>query len=128
VNALQLWRERWRTWVPALGFFLFNIAALLLYQFVFSNRVALLEDRVQALTTSVKGLAEQRADLEKKAGRVDSYREQIAALYRDRFSTERQRLTRTLAEFKKLATEAGLQPQSVSYPEQELAEYGLVKK
>jgi Tfp pilus assembly protein PilO len=40
---------------------------------------------------------------------------------------EAERLTRLINEVKKLAQRAGLEPQSISYPEETLDEYGLVR-
>jgi hypothetical protein len=128
VSGLELWRDRWRTWVPALAFFLLNLAALAVYQFAYAGRVDALAGRVETLRGSLHGLAGQRAELEAKVALVDANRTRIAALYADRFSTEKVRLTKTLAEFKTLATRAGLRPESISYPEQDLAQFGLVKK
>lgn len=128
MSGWPLWRERWRTWAPAALFFAANLGALALYQFVYANRVVVLGERVATLQGRLQGLREQSADLQAKVDRVESNRARIAELYRDRFATEKQRLTKTLAEFKALASKAGLQPESVSYPEQDLAEFGLVKK
>jgi len=128
MSGLLLWSDRWRTWVPAVLFFALNLGALALYQFAYADRVDVLAARVRVLQGNLQGLSEQRRELETKAARVDDNRARIAALYRDRFSTERARLTKTLAEFKALATRAGLRPETISYPEQDLAEFGLVKK
>jgi hypothetical protein len=128
VSGLELWRDRWRTWVPALAFFLLNLAALAIYQFAYAGRVDALAGRVETLRGSLHGLAGQRAELEGKVALVEANRARIAELYADRFSTEKVRLTKTLAEFKTLATRAGLRPESISYPEQDLTQFGLVKK
>jgi Tfp pilus assembly protein PilO len=128
VSGLGLWRDRWRTWVPALAFFVLNLAALAVYQFAYAGRVDALAGRVETLRGSLRGLAGQRAELEAKVALVEANRTRIAELYRDRFSTEKVRLTKTLAEFKALATRAGLRPESITYPEQDLAQFGLVKK
>ena len=128
MSGLELWRDRWRTWGPALVFFLLNLGALAVYQFVYAGRVDQLAGRVERLRGNLHGLATQRATLEAKAALVDGNRARIAALYRDRFSTERERLTKTLAEFKELARRAGLRPESITYPEQDLTQFGLVKK
>src|SRR5205809_385103 len=100
MSGLSLWRDRWRTWVPPLAFFLLNLAILALYQFVYADRVELLAGRVNVQRASLQGLAAQRAELERKASLVDTNRSQVAELYQHRFSTERERLTKTLAEFK----------------------------
>jgi hypothetical protein len=128
VNRWALWRARWRTWVPAALFFVLNLGGLVLYDVAYSGRVDVLGQSLLRLQARREGLVERRGDLEARLGRVQADRKAIETLYNDRLSTERERLTRTLAEFRTLATRAGLQPQSVSYPEEELAQFGLVKK
>ncbi|HEV7515443.1 MAG TPA: hypothetical protein VGR07_04015, partial [Thermoanaerobaculia bacterium] len=68
-----------------------------------------------------------RAGLEKLIARADANRRQVDSLY-DRFATRRQRLTEVTAEVQSLARRAGLDPRSISYPEQEIEDYGLVKR
>jgi hypothetical protein len=55
-------------------------------------------------------------------------RGRVESLYRERFSTERGRLTAVVREIRELASRAGLEPQTVSYPEESLEEYGLVRR
>jgi Tfp pilus assembly protein PilO len=56
-----------------------------------------------------------------------SSRQALAVLYRDRFSTQAERLTQLITEVKRLAQRAGLEPKSISYPEETLDDYGLVR-
>ncbi len=128
MNRLALWRARWPTWAPALLFFLLNLGGLILYRFAYADRIDVLSQRVARQQGRLQSLNERGAGLEKRVALARTDRDGIATLYKERFSTERERLTKTLAEFKTLATKAGLLPQSVSYPEQELAQFGLVKK
>ncbi len=61
--------------------------------------------------------------------RVRTNELQVDQLYTDRLSTRSQRLTSVTAEVKKLAREAGLVvPRTISYPEEEIQEYGLIKR
>lgn len=55
-------------------------------------------------------------------------RERARTLYQDRFSTERARLTAAMREVKELAGRAGLQPRAISYPEENLEEFGLLRR
>ena len=54
-------------------------------------------------------------------------REALVALYQRGFSTQAERLTQLITEVKRLAQRAGLEPKSISYPEEALDEYGLVR-
>ncbi|MEO8502746.1 MAG: hypothetical protein ABI609_02520 [Acidobacteriota bacterium] len=128
MSGWSLWQGRWRIWVPALLFFALNVGGWLLYEFAYRDRVTVLEERLIRLQGHRQSLTTRRTDLEARLALVNQNRKDIESLYSERLATERERLTRTLAEFKTLATRAGLQPQSVSYPEVELAQFGLVKK
>lgn len=128
MNRWTLWRARWRTWVPALLFFALNLGALVLYDLVYRDRVDVLGQRLRRLQAHHQSLVERRGELESRMQRAQADRQAIAALYGSTLATERERLTKTLAEFRSLATRAGLQPQAVSYPEEDLAQFGLVKK
>jgi len=55
-------------------------------------------------------------------------RRRIDELYHQRLSTERARFTDAVRELKSLAERAGLVPRSISYPEEQLASYGLVRR
>ena len=56
-----------------------------------------------------------------------SSRAALVELYRKGFSTEAERLTRLITEVKRLSQRSGLVPKSISYPEETLEEYGLVR-
>lgn len=55
-------------------------------------------------------------------------RSRIEAIYRERFATERSRFTEQVRELKSLAERAGLDPATIAYPEDQLAEYGLIRR
>ncbi len=73
-------------------------------------------------------LREERAQLASAVEEAGENRERIDDLYENRLSTERQRLTRLIAEVKSLARRAGLDPTVISYPEESLEQYDLVKR
>ncbi len=60
--------------------------------------------------------------------RVQSNEAQVQQLYTDRLSTRRLRVTDVDDEVKKLAREAGLVPKAISYPEEEIQEYNLIRR
>jgi hypothetical protein len=55
-------------------------------------------------------------------------REKIESLYNDRFATESGRLTAVIREIKDLAGRAGLVPRTMSYPEEKLEDFDLVRR
>lgn len=124
----EIWRLRLWVWVPALLFFLANATAYVVYRFGFADRVESLEARLEATKTELAPLAAQRAHLERLIQRSQRNETEIRSLYDERFSTRSQRLILVTAEVKKLARSAGLNPLAITYPEQPIEEYGLVKR
>ncbi len=128
MSAWTPWRLRWKVWGPALLFFVLNLGLLSMYRLVYAGRVEALEERLQSRTQEERHLEDVRREFEARVQRLAQNRERLRALYENQFASERVRLTRTIAEFKDLARRAGLQPTTISYPEQRWTEYGLVKK
>jgi Tfp pilus assembly protein PilO len=123
----EIWRQRLWVWVPALVFFLANAGAFTVYQLGYAGNVQSLGRNIEAQKDELKKLTTERVDLEKRIGRADENRRQVEGLYK-RFATRRERLTDVTAEVQSLARKAGLAPSSISYPEQEIEDYGLVKR
>jgi Tfp pilus assembly protein PilO len=124
----DIWRQRLWVWVSPLAFVAMGAVGLLVYQLAYSNRVKTLEldlgdQRRQLAEASAARLHGQ--DLMRQA-RVN--RERIWQLYDEHFSTRRRRLTGVTAEVKDLAKRAGLVPRSISYPEEQIQQYGLIKR
>jgi Tfp pilus assembly protein PilO len=121
------WRVRWWTWALPLAFALLNAVVLVVHP---GRTGAGFADMKKELGNETKALA-ALADKENTAATVlttaRSSRVALAELYDDRFSTEAERLTRLITEVKRLAQLAGLEPASISYPEETLDEYGLVR-
>jgi type IV pilus assembly protein PilO len=124
----EIWRLRLWVWLPALLFFLANATAYVVYRFGFADRVQSLEASLDETRKSLEPYAAQRADLERFIARSQRNEQEIRRLYDERFSTRRQRLTRITAEVKQLARTAGLNPLSISYGNEEIESYGLVKR
>jgi Tfp pilus assembly protein PilO len=120
--------DRRNLWLPALAFLLLNVAALLVYQFRFASRSVGLEER---LAQREEQLAKVRVEHERSvalAERAKANRLALDEVYRDRFSTRSRRLTQVTEEIKELARRAGLEPRAFSYPEEEIAEHGLIER
>jgi type IV pilus assembly protein PilO len=128
----EIWRLRLWVWVPALVFFLANATAYVVYRFGFADRVESLDASLEERQKELAPLATERARLERLIQRSQRNDVEIRRLYEERFSTRSQNLTRITREFHRLARAAGLEeleePQTVSYPQREIEEYGLVKR
>lgn len=71
---------------------------------------------------------EQLAARERLWVAANENRERLAALDRERFASERARFTDMVRELKDLAERAGLDPGTIGYPRESLAEYGLTRR
>jgi Tfp pilus assembly protein PilO len=124
----DIWRQRLWVWASPLAFVAMGTIGLLVYQVAYSNRVKTLELDLRDQRRQLADAHAARlhgADLMRQA-RVN--RERIVQLYDEHFSTRRRRLTGVTAEVKDLAKRAGLVPRSISYPEEQIQQYGLIKR
>jgi hypothetical protein len=127
-NGDEIWRQRLWVWLPALVFFLLNAGAFTVYRLGYAGDVRSLESDLEARNEELAPLRAQRAEIEQLIGRASTSREQVAALYAERFSTRSRRLTSITAEVRNLATKAGLVPRALNYPEEEIEDFCLVKR
>ncbi len=124
----DIWHQRLWVWAAALAFVALNGIGLLVYLFAYS-------DRVKTLEVDLRDQGKRQADVHAahlhsedllRQARVN--RERILELYDEHFSTRRRRLTGVTAEVKDLAKRAGLVPRSITYPEEQIQQYGLIKR
>lgn len=127
-NPGEIWRLRVWVWAPALFFFLANATAYSIYRFGFADRVAALEDNLREQRERLEPLEARKKKLEGLLELSRRNQIEIERLYGETFATRRQRLTEITAEVKSLARKAGLNPTALSYPEQQIQQYGLVKR
>lgn len=127
-DPYEIWRRRLWVWLPAALFFLANASAWTVYKLGYAGQVEGVEQSLADRTRQRATLLAQRREHEALVERVRSNRAQVAELYENRFSTRRHRLTAVTAEIKDLAGKAGLAPSSFTYPEEEIEDYGLVKR
>jgi type IV pilus assembly protein PilO len=123
----EIWRQRLWIWVPALLFFLANAGAFAVYKLGYAGRIESLDDRLKELAQEHKETAGKSQQAATMIALVRTNEAQVEQLYTDRLSTRSQRLTSITAEVKKLAKEAGLVPKAITYPEEEIEEYNLIK-
>jgi len=124
----EIWRKRLWLWVPALVFFLANFGIFSVYRWGYAGQVQNLEAQ---LTERDKDLAERRAARRAKEGlfqRAQVNAQRIDDFYAERLSTRRRRMTDVNGEFNRMAAKAGLTPKSVSFPEEQIEDFGLVKR
>jgi type IV pilus assembly protein PilO len=126
-NSGEIWRQRLWVWLPALIFFVANAVAFSIY-LGYAGRVERLESQLESQDKEMTKLTAERKELETLVNRVRTNREQVEQLYSERLAPRSLRLTSVSAEVNDLAGKAGLRPQAISYPEEEIEEYGLVKR
>jgi Tfp pilus assembly protein PilO len=129
VRALgQVWRQRLWVWVPALVFFLLNAVAFSVYRLGYAGRVEKLDETLAAQETQLEDLEARKRDLDTMIGRVRTNDDEVEKLYAERLAPRSRRLTGISAEVKRLAQQAGMVPRALSYPEEEIESYGLIKR
>lgn len=123
-----IWRRRLLLWVPPLVFFALNLGFFSTYRLVYAGRMEAKREDVEASQQRLESLERQSAELNRFVATARGSRERMQQLYRDRLSTQRHRFTAITSEVRELAKRAGLEPSSMSYPTEEVEDYGLVKR
>ena len=121
------WRLRIWFWV-GVGLCVFNAALLSTYRGVYAGRFQALEDEIAEVRNLRTRTTQEVARRVGQVATVEATRGRVESLYREGFATERERLTDLIREVKELADRSGLRPGSISYPEEQLEQYGLVEK
>jgi len=124
----DVWRQRVWVWATALGFLVLNGIGLLVYQVGYSDRVKTLDQDLRDQGRQLAAAHAERLHREDLLRQAQVNRERIRQLYAEHFSTRRARLTGVTAEVKDLAKRAGLVPRSITYPEEQIQQYGLIKR
>lgn len=124
----EIWRRRLWVWLPAVIFFVTNAAAWSVYKLGYAGQIEGVEQSLAEKTRARDLRLKERRDLEAQVEQVRTNRAQVSELYTKRFATRRQRLTAVTAEIKDLAAKAGLDPSAFTYPEEEIEDFGLVKR
>jgi hypothetical protein len=128
ISARALWRRRVWIWLPPAVALCMATLFLVYLERGVRARGADLDARLQAAQLQH---AEARANLarfQKLAAAAQSTREQVESLMAEKFATESGRFTDLIREIKLLAEHAGLDPRDIGYPEEDLAELGLVRR
>jgi Tfp pilus assembly protein PilO len=128
IRRESIWHLRPWVWVPALLFFLANAAAFTVFWLGYAGDVRTLQRELESQKKQLQTQQADRHKLEALLASAKDNRLRIQQLYEQRFSTRRLRLTPITAEVRKLASQAGLEPPSVSFPENPIEAYDLVKR
>ena len=128
IEGLAILRRRLWVWVPALVFLAANLALLSTYRLVYADRVEARREALADREADLAELQERSGELSELVSTARGSRERLRDLYRERLATERDRFTAVTAEIRELARRAGLEPSAMSYPTQEIGEYGLVER
>ena len=127
MNLPPAWRVRPWTWALPLVFALANATLLLVHPGRTGAGFADMEKALASETDALAELSAKEARLERVLDDARSSRHALEELYSDRFATQAERLTLLITEVKRLAQRAGLEPAAISYPEESIDEYGLVR-
>lgn len=123
----EIWRQRLWVWLPALLFFLLNAAAFSVYRLGYAGRVQSLEASLENRREELGKLEAESRQEEALLNRIRTNQADRARLYQ-MFSTRSRRLTSVNTEVKSLARKAGLNPRAFNYGEEEVEQYGLIKR
>jgi Tfp pilus assembly protein PilO len=121
------WRDRWWTWALPLALVVLNATILAVHPGRTGAGFAEMERSLETETRALAALSEKEAAVTRVLADARSSRQALDDLYRERFATQAERLTRLITEVKRLGLSAGLEPASISYPEESIDEYGLVR-
>ena len=127
-SFFEVWRRHLWLWALPLGFCVLNLLAYGVYRSAFAGTVERLERRYQQATDQLDAIQDERQRIEQFLARVEAHQAQVRGLYGDHFQTEPQRFTRVLQEIKDLAEQAGLEPETLSYPRRDFGEHGVVQR
>ena len=126
----ELWplvkRHLW--WIAPLLVVVANMVVLSTYRSLYSGRVDVLSEAIEAETGLLDRLSEQQADISTLVERSIAADEGIDLLYSQHFATESERLTALITEVRELASRAGAVPDRINYPEEFFEDYGLIER
>lgn len=127
-RAWEVWHRRLWLWGIPMVFCLLNLIGVVGYQVAFAGKVEGLQGRFETTSNDLAALGGERRKTEEFLDRVETNRENIALLHREYFSTEAERFTRVVQEVKQLARDAGLNPTSYSYPQNDIEDWDLSRR
>ncbi len=127
-GSYGLWQRRLWIWLPPAVALLAAIFFLVYLTRGVRQRGANLDASLEVAERQNHEAEASLARLEKLAAAALATRQQTANLMAEKFATESGRFTDLIREIKLLAEHAGLDPRDIGYPEEQLAELGLVRR
>jgi type IV pilus assembly protein PilO len=127
-TLVRVGRHRPWLWGSALAFFLLNLALFSTYRVVYAGQVVNLRERLEQREAELDHLKARANDLGTLVREARTTRDALGELYTHRLASEPIRFTKVAAEIRELARRSGLEPSAVSYPSEEIEDYGLVKR
>lgn len=122
------WRERLWWWLPPLVLLVLNLGALVWFQLVYSDAARNVDQMVERRGADLEALQEVVDRQREVVLRVQANSQQVESFYGSRLATSQERLTAILREVRRLASSSGLKPAALTYPEEELEEFGLEER
>ena len=113
------WRRNLWLWLPAV-FFLLTVVLLGVFALEFADETQVARTRLARRTEELEVIRAQRKRAQGIVEKVRASEEGLADFYGRRLSTEREGLTRILAEIKNLCRLSGIPPTSLAYERQAL--------
>ncbi|MEJ2085414.1 MAG: hypothetical protein P8Y44_07015 [Acidobacteriota bacterium] len=127
-RSTNVWRRKLWLWLPALTLVVLNVAILSTYRFLLAGQAQLRALRVERAENELLRLEADRAALEDLVNRAERNRQKVDEFYSTWVATESEMLTRVISEVKDLARRAGVESSSFQYPEEDLEDYGLLRR
>lgn len=124
----SVWRRHRWLWIAPLLLLVANVVLLVGYRLRYADRADIADAAVADIGARLENVRQQEETLASLVERARASRDGIQRLYDEAFATERERLTALIREVKELSERAGLRPDTISYPEEELDDYGLIKR
>ncbi len=121
-------RSDWKSWLPAAVLLTVNLCAFALYQGLWAGRAEERSTAVERQRDRLAQVTSERETAERLATRAERNHRRLTRLYRQRFRTQEERVTKLIAEVKRLARRSGLDPATIRYPDQAIEGRGLVKR
>ncbi len=116
----RAWRRNLWLWLPAAVFFLLTVVLLGVFALEFADETQVARTRLARRTEELDVIRAQRKRAQGIVEKVRASEEGLADFYGRRLSTEREGLTRILAEIKNLCRLSGIPPTSLAYERQAL--------
>ncbi|MFQ5526020.1 MAG: GspMb/PilO family protein [Thermoanaerobaculia bacterium] len=117
---MSAWVANLRFWLPGALFLALMLALLAVFGLRFADEAKVARIRLERRTQELEAVRAKRLEAEGVVDRIRSSEEGLADFYGRRLSTERQSLTRIIAEIKELAGRAGIPPEALNYQRERL--------